>query len=55
MTVLMEAEYKTVDDCRVKVADSLMWLNFESQIRKMIQEMVTPVIELSLKDRIENL
>ena len=32
-------------------ADELQWLNFETRMRSIVNDMLTPVVHISMKDR----
>ena len=46
-----ESEYKAYDSERAKAADELMWLDFETRIRVLVKNIVTPALQLSVEDR----
>ena len=39
------------DHKRAKVADELMWLEFETRMRGLIRRVVEPMLKLSIEDR----
>ena len=51
MLALRDAEYREADEFRAKVADEFQWLGFETKMRKLIQEILDPVIVLAQDDR----
>lgn len=52
---LEEAEYKAFDLDRAKCADALMWLDFETKTRNLINQLVQPALQLSIEDREQNI
>lgn len=48
---LSEAEYQLEDGKRAKAADEMMWLDFETRVRILIQKYIEPIINLSFEDR----
>lgn len=51
MKELTEAEYQLEDGKRAKAADEMMWLDFETRVRILIQKYIEPIINLSFEDR----
>lgn len=51
ITTLQQAAIKAKRAEIVNPADELMWLNFETKMRGVIRELVTPVIDMSQRDR----
>lgn len=50
-----EAEYKAYDNERAKAADELMWLDFETRMRHLMNNIVKPALQLSVEDRETNI
>lgn len=46
-----QSDYNAFDESRAKAADELMWLDFETRMRELIKQMVSPALQLSLDDR----
>ena len=55
MQAIEEAEYKAYDVERAKAADELMWLDFETRMRHLMKNIVTPALQLSVEDRESNI
>lgn len=55
MQALEDAEYKAYDDTRAKAADELMWMDFETKMRAMTKQIVSPALSLSIEDREANI
>lgn len=48
---MTEREYQFEDGTRAKAADEMMWLNFETRMRTLIQRYIEPIINLTCEDR----
>ena len=55
MQAIEEAEYKAYDVERAKAADELMWLDFETRMRHLMKNIVSPALRLSVEDREANI
>ena len=48
---LQESEYREQDEFRAKIADANQWMDFETKMRSLVQDLIAPVVQASILNR----